>query len=293
VSLKNLTEYDKRTCLERLEKANSNDLWDVFLEIQAELFFDHEMQWMVPQTWWPQAQKILEIGSGNGAYLSRFAARFPEKTFQGIERVPTFVKQSNASFARTNLRFQDGDAEILNLQWVHSVDVVLFRFTLQHLTNSTTALQNAWHYLLAGGYVLIIDSCDVAHRSSYPIIEIEKALQLVEERQREQGQGNRNITLDLLKTLEIGHAPLSKLYKAMFSNLNPDGQILCEPIRFQGKRDRHLGFTQGLLFLKLLNQTYQIPIHLDEAYDQLKLFLKDETAWVCPGIHYLVLRKLK
>jgi SAM-dependent methyltransferase len=291
MSLSKLIEYDKTSCLERLNEADDAELWDVFLGIQADLFFDHEALWLGQETWWSQAERMLEIGSGNGVYLSRLAVQFQEKTFQGIEKQPLFVTKSNERFMSPRLGFQEGDAVVFYPQWVNSADVVLFRLTLQHLSDPIIALQNAWHYLAPGGHILIIDSCDMAKQSSHPIIAIQEALKLVAEHQREKGRGNRRITLDLLKALESEKDPLSDLYEVAFSNLSQKGEILCEIIRFEGERDRKISFNQGLLFLNLLHRTYQIPVDFDTAYDQLKAYLKDDTAWSTPGMHYLVLKK--
>lgn len=104
--LYNLVENDKPTCIERLNEANDAELWNVFLGIQADLFFDHEVRWIEQETWWSQAQRVLEIGSGNGAYLSRLAGKFQEKTFQGIEKLPLLAKQSNESYAGPDCAFK-------------------------------------------------------------------------------------------------------------------------------------------------------------------------------------------
>ena len=72
VSLRNLIKYDKSECLERLEIATNEELWDAFLEGQAELFFEPEFQWIANQDWWKNVISVLEIGSGNGASNSFF-----------------------------------------------------------------------------------------------------------------------------------------------------------------------------------------------------------------------------
>ncbi len=291
VSLSNLIEYDKETCLERLKEADNSELWNVFLKVQADLFFEKEARWIEQGVWWSQAQRVLEIGSGNGAYLSKLADRFQEKAFQGIEKLPLFVKQSKDSFEGPTLEFQEGDAEIFNPQLCHSADVVLFRLTLQHLANPTKALENAWHYLKPGGFILIIDSFDPARRSSHSLEAIAAAMQLVAECQREQGRGNRKVTIELMKELEIDKGPMSDLYEVVCSNLNPQGEILSETFRFEGERDRKLLFNQLLLLLILVNRTYQVPVNVDSAYDQLRVFIQDKTAWLLPGMHYLALKK--
>ncbi len=289
--LNNLFKYDKATCVKYLEEAKSQELWDHFLKGQSKLFFDSEFQWISKQTWWQQAKKILEIGSGNGAHLSKLFDRCPDKTFLGIEKLQAFVKEANALYANDSLAFQEGDAEIFNTHLVHSADIVLFRLTLQHLQDPIAALTNASHYVWPHGYVFIIEACDKAKRTSHPIKAIDKALKLVEECQRTQGNGNRQISLALLQALVSEKSLLSKLYEVIFTNIDATGNILCDRIQFE-KKDQALHFNHSLLFLTLLHRTYQIPIDLSTAYDELQAYSKDKEAWTSPGWHFLVLKRL-
>ncbi len=291
VSLRNLIEYDKTACLERLEKASTEELWDVFLEGQAQLFFEPEFQWIANQVWWQQAKSILEIGSGNGAYLSKLADQFQEKTFYGIDNLSLSVKHANERYARDRILFEEGNAEVFNEQLFHSADIVLFRLTLQHLKQPLLALQNAWHYLSSNGYVLIIDSCDSAKRTSHPITAIDEALESVAKSQSNHGKGNRKITLEILQMIENQQSPLSELYEIVFSNLDAKGNILHENMRLEGYESRKFYFNHNLLFLTLLNRTFQVPIDLSKAYHELKNYLEDENAWTILGMHHLVLKK--
>ncbi len=52
VSLRHLLQYDKEICLEKLEQATTEELWDAFLQGQAELFFEPEFHWIASQDWW-------------------------------------------------------------------------------------------------------------------------------------------------------------------------------------------------------------------------------------------------
>ncbi len=291
VSLKDLLKYDKEICLERLEKATNEELWDVFLEGQAELFFEPEFQWIASQDSWREAKNILEIESGNGAYLSKLADKFHEKSFYGIEKLPLSVKQANERYARDRVVFQEGDAEILNEQLFHSAESVLFRLTLQHLKNPLLALQNTWHYLPSNGHVFIIDSCDGAKKTSHPITAIDEALELVAESQRNHGVGNRKITLEILQMLESHQSQLSGLYEVVYSNLDATGNVLDEVLRLEGEQARKRYSNHNLLFLTLVHRTYQVKVDMSKAYDEIREYLDDENAWTVLGMHYLILKK--
>lgn len=292
VALNNLIEIDKVTCLEELTKATDADLWDAFLEGQTQLFFESESSWIAKGDWWDEARDILEIGSGNGAYLYALSQKFQNKIFKGIEKLDQPVKQANELYAWSNLIFQKGDAEVFDDQLIGSADIVLFRLTLQHLKHPLAALENAFHYLSSNGYVAIIDSHDMAASSSHPISAIEEALALVAEAQkRSDNDGNRRVTFDLLQALESQQSPLNHFYEVVSSNLDVHGNVVGDCVRFQGERDRRRYFNHGLLFLTLVNRAYHIPVDLNKAYDELQNYLNDKNAWTSPGMHFLVLKK--
>jgi SAM-dependent methyltransferase len=291
MSLNNLIEYNKADCLGLLEKADTAELWDVFLEGQAKLFFDSEVQWFANADWWQSSKRILEIGCGNGAYIAKIADQFQGKKFLGIEKLPLSVAQAQERNSRDNVTFREGDAEVFEPQLIDSADIILFRLVLQHLNDPVIALKEAARYLSTNGHVLIIDAYDKARRTSHPITAIDEALALAAESQLKNRSGNRRITLDLLQTFEDGKSPLSGLYEVVFSNLDAKGNIFCGGIQSKGKRAREIYFNYGLLFLTLVHRTYQVPVNLDKAYEELKSYREDKEAWSSMGMHLLVLKK--
>lgn len=291
MSLSNLIEYDKASCLEHLEKATDAELWDALLEGQTKLFFDYESRWIAKEDWWHSAKRVLEIGCGNGAFLSKLATRFPNKTYLGIEKRPLALEQAQERHSKEHIIFSEGDAEVFDPRLIDSADVVFFRLVLQHLNDPILALKHVTQYLSSNGYVIIIDVCDKAKKTSHRITAIEDALALVAEMQEKKGKGNRAITLGLLKTLEDENSTISQLYELVFSNLDAEGNILSEIMRVEGERDRQLYSNNGLLFFTLLNRTYHVPINLDKGYDELKAYHEDEEAWTSMGMHTLILKK--
>lgn len=290
MTLNHLVYQDKHSTLQTLENATDAQLWDALLEGQAKLLFDSEYSWIANENWWPASKRVLEIGSGNGAFLLTLAGHAPEKSYLGIEKLPKSLEKALESNKRTNVVFREGDAEVFDERLVDSADVVIFRLVLQHLSDPVLALQNAAKY--SNDYVLIIDAYDKARRTSHPITAMDEAVDLVEQKQRVQNStGNRRISLDLLETLQNKTSPLSDLYEVIFTNLDADGNLLKEMTRFEGKRARELFSNHVLLFLTLVNRTYHVPVNLDKAFDELQDYLKDEEAWSSVGMHYLVLRK--
>ena len=291
MSLDRLDEHDKETCLELLEAADLGTLWDNFLSLQTELYFNQEADLIESQQFWQKAKNVLELGSGNGAYLHKLSARFQDKNYLGIEKQSKPVTQAEQNFGGPKLKFREGDAEAASEDLEGQFDVVLFRLTLQHLKNPRLALEHACTYLKDGGHVVIIDAYDPAKKTSHPIASLEEASRQHNERNKKEDKGNRRITIEILQELKKSAEPLSKLYEVVFTNLNDQGQVLQNVVKFGNERDRKLYFTFTLLFLDILHKGWEIPVDFAKAYEELQGMLEDDKACMCPGMHYLILKK--
>ncbi|MCH9614550.1 MAG: hypothetical protein SP1CHLAM54_14890 [Chlamydiia bacterium] len=287
-ALENLIKYDKHNCLEKLENASDAELWNVFLKGQADLFFSSEALWLGQNTYWNIAKRILEIGSGNGAYLHRLAQHFPDKMFHGIELLPASIEKANDFYATDTLTFQEGDAEICDISLEGTANIVLFRLTLQHLNDPVKALLNAATYLEPDGHVVIIESFDKAHKNSPPLPAVDEALRLA---LKAQTKGNRKVSFELFQAMYSDASELSKVYEIEFSNLDLEGQLTHSTTIFEGDINRIRYYNHALLFLTLLQRTYGISIDLSKLYDDLQVYVRDENAWSMPGTHFLVLKK--
>lgn len=289
--MENLLAYGKVACLEKLEKANDAQLWDVFLEGQASLFFESESIWIAKQAWWREAQKVLEIGSGNGSFLHKLSQGFPQKAFRGIEKSSSFVKKANAQHAAENLTFFNGDAEVYDAKLKKSSDVIIFRLALQHLNNPTKALKNAAEYLEPSGHIVIIDSYDKGYKSYPKIAAVDEAILLASEAQKRHGIGNRNVSFKLLQSINSEKTELCDLYEINFSNIDTKGDVICDIIRLEGSLARRRFFNHTLLLLALFQRTYHIPVNLEKAFGELQTYVCNKEAWSCPGMHFLSLKK--
>ncbi len=291
VELNHLIECNKSECFEKLKTTKDEELWSIFLEGQTHLFFNSEANWIRKGEWWQKAQHILELGSGDGSYLNKLSDMFQNKTFTGIEILSTSVEHANAKYAKKHLHYEEGNAEIYNPQFKNSADLILFRLTLQHLKDPILALKHAADYLSSDGYVVIIESFDEVKQTSHPISAIDNALNLAAEIQKSKGKGNRKISFELFQGIEEGNSPLGELFEVAYSNLDLDRNVRGDTVRFEGEKDRKQYFNHNILFAELLHRTYQIPVDLNKAYDELQNYLKDEEAWTSPGEHFLVLKK--
>lgn len=290
-SLKELIKTDKITCLYRLINCSTQEVWDSLLEGQANFFFDYEIKYLTEKTSWDKIKSIIDIGTGNGVYLSKLAAYSPDKIFKGLEKRLSYVEKSSEKYTSANITFNIGDAEVFNTSLEGTADLVLFRAVLQYLKNPIAALENAFKYLTRDGNLVIIDSCDRAWKTSHPIPTFDQALLTVAEKQKISGEGNREITLKLLQQVEQEGSYLNHLYELVYTNLDQQGNILIDQYRIEGDQNKELYFNHVLLLSRIIPNTFDVPVELNSVYDELLDYIADANSWTSIGVHFLVLKK--
>ncbi len=187
------------------------------------------------------------------------------------------------------MQFREGNAEIFYDDLRGMFDVVIFRLVLQHMDNPRMALTHAYEYLQGGGRIVIMDAYDAASRSSHRLPSKEEAVRLHNEKNQANKKGNRLITLELLK--ELKSETFGDLFELEFTSLNDQGEILSQVVKFQGLRDRQLSFSAFLMYLAILQKGWDVPVDFSQGYDECKVILEDESAWIRPGAHYMILKK--
>jgi ubiquinone/menaquinone biosynthesis C-methylase UbiE len=285
---------DKQSILAEIETLALGPLWDYFLKNQVQLYFDQEKEYFSQEDWWRQAQSVLEIGSGNGEYLSRMSRTFTNKKYLGMEKTKELVQTTNMRFQKDeNITFIEGDAQVFNESLVESYDVIIFRFLLQHLQNPMAAIDHAHRYLKPQGSILIIDICDSFRKTSHPIPYFDAIIRILNERNKQFSLGNRLISSQILRSLKNDQAPLAQQFDLCFSNIDECGNPhINQPIQYLTQKERTLHFNHLLHIYEILKKgPWQIPVDLSRAYDELRIFLDSEQAWVRSGEHVLVLRK--
>lgn len=287
-----LLEEKKEVILDKLQKISEEDLWDIFLQNQAELCFETDFHLMKSTDWWKKAQSVLEIQCHNGTSLYKLSQQAPDKTFLGIEKESFLLEKAKERYSHDHLSFKQGDPEIFDTTLVNTSDLLVVRLTLSHLKNPWVALENAWHYLLPNGYLFIIDVCEQGKNTSHPLPILSKAWALLDEVGQKTEEINRNITDEILNQFENKGSYLSQRYTLIFKSIDLKGNVLYELPYTLGDTHRKIFFNHSLLFLTILDRFYDIPVDLNLAYDELKLYVEDQEAWTIPPVNYLVLKKI-
>lgn len=170
----------------------------------------------------------------------------------------------------------------------------MFRLTLQHLRNPLLALEHASHYLKPGGCFLIIDAMDSFKQTSHPTLTLQEAAKLLNEKNSQQTTGNRLITMQILQSFRDNEDWIAQNFDVLFTNLDETGNAnpKSKQIIWRSQKERTLSFNQSIHFVEILKKgPWQIPVDSSAAYDELRVFLDDETSWIRPGVHVMVLRK--
>lgn len=99
----------------------------------------------------------LDIASGTGEILKRFAEKFPQATFKGIDMTAAMVEKAKDKTVKlSNVSIDTGNASTLPFP-NDSFDVVLILDALHHMLRPERVLSEVRRVLKTGGLFLLVD----------------------------------------------------------------------------------------------------------------------------------------
>ncbi|MCP4381174.1 MAG: methyltransferase domain-containing protein [Hyphomicrobiales bacterium] len=131
-------------------------LWDDLLSLQVDLFLAHEVDLLHGIEGWSRARTVLDVGCGNGYFLSRLHELDREKTYVGIDISGELIAMAIKRHQKPGLQFRRCD--FLSDRTMPACDFILLRFVVQHLDDFETVLDRASKVLAPGGGMLIVES---------------------------------------------------------------------------------------------------------------------------------------
>jgi len=140
-------------------------IWDQMQRRQTDFAIAQELSFYYTSPEWHEARTVLDIGTGNGYYLKRIAAEFPNKSYTGIDNSAELVAIANRETCNNDVSFQESHL----FGHTGTYDFVLMRLLLQHFDDISTALDHVSRLTRPGGTALIIDANDPV-RFFYPML---------------------------------------------------------------------------------------------------------------------------
>ena len=133
--------------------ASATTCWDDLLTLQVSLFFPHEMQFLNEWEPWRQAQSVLDVGCGNGAYLSKLHSFFAEKSYSGIDVSSELIDVAKERYKEMNFIAED----FFSYKQEELSDLIIMRFIIQHLNDFPAILTKAATLMNPDGGLLVIE----------------------------------------------------------------------------------------------------------------------------------------
>jgi ubiquinone/menaquinone biosynthesis C-methylase UbiE len=136
------------------------ELWDELQRLQVDFAIEQEVAAYHRNPAWPETRTVLDVGTGNGYYLRRLAARFPGKRYCGIDTSKELIAIAERGPATDGVEFHCREISAESA----SYDCVIMRLLLQHLADPDAMLGSAARVTARGGCAVVIDCWDAARR---------------------------------------------------------------------------------------------------------------------------------
>lgn len=240
-----------------------NKLWEKLMQYQTDLALPLELIFYYQSQSWLASRSVIDLGTGNGYYLSKLIECFPDKEYRGVDIEPFYVKAARRSFSEEKYEKIKIKIDLEDLFDVREkFDCVIARLVVQHLNSIEAFLQQAFQLLNPGGTLLIIDSHDPL-RFFYPQLPYMKSFfEILRKSQKEFG-GDRDAAF-IIKTLadNFGFQPIQEM-------------LLTIPSTIPGHKTLFLNSYETVL--EIVRQDYQVEFD----YPALKQEWKDWFS--CPN----------
>lgn len=116
--------------------AGSYRLYDARLEVQAALSAEAEIKVLTTLSAWDGVESVIDVGCGNGSFLSRLAVACPSVSFQGVDVDPDAIAAARSVSGASNLRFDCGSVEEVG----QPADLMISRFCLLYVDDPSTII---------------------------------------------------------------------------------------------------------------------------------------------------------
>lgn len=249
--------------------------WDQLLEAQTDVFLPHEIEFFLANEAWAEACSVLDVGCGNGYYLSRLKTFFPQKRYTGIDISPRLIEIASSNGASDGVHYQTADFFEYEPHEQH--DIVLMRLIVQHMKGIGDILQHAAGLIKDDGRVVVIEP-DPEHFANHPQTPMfDELLRRVADHASNNARNKGNLSrlgsgLDAVPGWRLsGHVRKTVPHTGPFANT------------------RLLQMLQ--LWIDILEGAGEIDFAFDDARHEIKAWSQNKTAYNQIGIQIMVLER--
>ncbi len=261
--------------IEELKTTDGALLWEGLLANQSHLYLESDLKFFFNQPAWQVAGNVLELGCGNGAFLSKLANYFPEKKYLGVE-----IDEKNLGIAKARCKDQPSISFLQSDIWKFApdkkYDIIVLRFVLQHLKDNERLLPFLKSMLSDNGCIFVVDAFDQMFLSRPAIPSFRSILDQIKKFQDSHNQ-KRNASFELL---EIGDR---FGYKVVRSDQTP-----CPIFR---EADRKAITELIVQVYEVLRRLMQGTLDEDLLATELATWFTSPYCYLQLGLHQLVLGK--
>ncbi|GGG82568.1 class I SAM-dependent methyltransferase [Paenibacillus radicis (ex Gao et al. 2016)] len=130
------------------------DLFDEMLELTTTLFFEHENE-LFFRFLEQESSALIDVGCGNGAYLSRLHDTYPHLPFIGLEYEAGIFERAVRK-KTDGLDFQLSSYESASVE-PSSAGAIVARLVMQHISDRIQFAEWAYKHMAPGGHLLLLD----------------------------------------------------------------------------------------------------------------------------------------
>ncbi len=127
------------------------------LKLQVDISFASHHKFMIEENL-SNCHAVMDIGTGNGYFLSKLAALYPRIQFFGIDKNRQRIELAKNRFKHKNIKWIVGDVnELSTFPFVNQVDGILMRYFLLHLKSVKAVLLKLFNAIKPSAHLWIID----------------------------------------------------------------------------------------------------------------------------------------
>ena len=200
--------------------------WNDLLRLQVDFFAPSELDFLATFGPWKAARRVLDVGCGNGSYTSALRARFPRKTYIGIDLSEGLISEARCNDAAIDFEV----ANFLDYRPSSKHDLIVMRFLVQHLTNFGDVLEAGEKLLEAGGGLLIIEPDVKSSRNSPATPLFEDLLSKFEKSRENDGRMRTRIADPQTLVSGVRDWALADHQLILIRNVGPPAQRLARAL---------------------------------------------------------------